>query len=105
MLYELPDTQLEKIPYDFKYEFRCADPDCRGHKMSCTDWEIGQSYRQWRRDYGRDWEAAFRNRYEREMIEKFDTHFFVGNLHQHPGTWIVVGLFYPPKRQPVPDLF
>jgi hypothetical protein len=41
-----------------------------------------------------------------------DLHFFVGNLHQYPGTWIVVGLFYPPLSNPsktplppVPDLF
>ena len=34
-----------------------------------------------------------------EMIEKYDTHFFVGTVHQHPGSWTIVGLFYPPKRQ------
>ena len=32
------------------------------------------------------------------MIEKNDTHFYVGTLHQYPGTWIIVGVFYP---QPV----
>jgi hypothetical protein len=37
------------------------------------------------------------------MIEKFDTHFFVGTVHQHPQNWIIVGLFYPPKQPP--DLF
>ena len=54
-------------------------------------------------DYGDRWEAAFRNRFQKEMIEKFDTHFFVGTVHQYPGSWIIVGLFYPPK--PKPDLF
>jgi hypothetical protein len=38
------------------------------------------------------------------MIEKFDTHFYVGNLHQRPNAWIVVGLFYPP-HQKMSDLF
>jgi hypothetical protein len=38
------------------------------------------------------------------MIKKNDTHFFVGTVHQHPGSWIIVGLFYPPK-QAMPDLF
>ena len=46
----------------------------------------------------------FRQKYETEMINRFDTHFFVGNMHQHPGTWIIVGLFYPP-RQSQGDLF
>lgn len=44
-----------------------------------------------------DWETPFRQRYETEMIEKNDTHFYVGTIHQHPRTWIIVGLFYPPK--------
>lgn len=77
---------------------------CNGHKMICTDWEMGESYRQWRGRYGDNWEAAFRQRYETEMIEKFDTHFYVGNLHQRPNAWIVVGLFYPP-HQKMNDLF
>ncbi len=31
------------------------------------------------------------------MIEKNDTHFYVGTLHHHPNIWIIVGLFYPRK--------
>ena len=99
-----PEQTLEKIPFDFRYEFRCGDADCRGHTMLCTDWEMGEAYRRWRRDYGDAWEAAFRNRFEKEMIEKFDTHFFVGTVHQYPASWIIVGLFYPPRRA-VGDLF
>lgn len=98
MFEKAPAHQLEKIPFKFKYEFTCADPGCNGHTMSCTDWELGQSYRAWRRDYGEGgWEKAIRQRYERDMIDKLDTYFFVGNLHQRPNVWLVVGLFYPPK--------
>jgi hypothetical protein len=62
--------------------------------------EPGESYRKWRRDYGDSgWETAFRNRYEKEMIKRFDTHFYVGTLHQYPDTWIIVGLFYPQLRE------
>ena len=46
----------------------------------------------------------FRQKYEREMIDKNDTHFYVGNIHQHPDNWLIVGLFYPSK-QPMGDLF
>ena len=94
---------MEKIPFDFKYEFTCGDVECNSHTMMCTDWEMGEAYRRWRVEYRDGWEAAFRNRFEKEMIEKFDTHFFVGTVHQYPGSWIIVGLFYPPK--PKPDLF
>jgi hypothetical protein len=99
-----PEETLEKIPFNFRYEFQCADPSCTGHEMMCTDWEMGEAYRKWRRDYGADWEGRFRQRFETEMIEKFDTHFFVGTVHKHPNNWIIVGLFYPPKLATA-DLF
>ena len=99
-----PAQTLEKIPFDFRYEFRCGDVGCNGHTMMCTDWEMGQAYRSWRETYGNGWQEKFRQRFEREMIEKNDTHFFVGTIHQHPGSWIIVGLFYPPK-QAMDDFF
>lgn len=99
-----PEHTLEKIPFEFRYEFRCADAECGGHSMLCTDWEMGEAYRRWRSQYGDHWEAAFRNRFEKEMIDKFDTHFFVGTVHQFPSSWIIVGLFYPP-RPLMGDLF
>ena len=97
-----PREELEKIPYTFYYTFTCDDPDCGTHTLSCTDWEMSQSYRKWRRRYGKDWEDKFRNRYEKEMIEKYDTHFFVGTMRTHPDSWIIVGLFYPPKQRNLP---
>lgn len=92
-----PERELEKIPFSFRYEFRCDEADCKGHKIICTDWEMGESYRKWKAKYGDQWEDKFRQRYEREMIEKNDTHFYVGTIHQHPHVWIIVGLFYPPR--------
>jgi hypothetical protein len=97
-----PKGQLEKIPFEFRYEFECDHPACNGHAMMCTDWEMGQSYRSWRRTYGSRWEEKFRERYERDMIERKDTSFFVGTVHQHPNRWIIVGLFYPPKPADLP---
>lgn len=99
-----PKTPLEKIPLEFRYEFRCVEAGCNGHRIMCTDWEMGESYRQWRDKYGDRWEAVFRQKYEREMIDKNDTHFYVGNMHQHQDTWLIVGLFYPPKPA-MADLF
>jgi hypothetical protein len=99
-----PKTELEKIPFSFRYEFRCEHPDCTGHRLMCTDWEMGQSYRKWKAEYGEQWEQKFRQRYEDEMISKNDTHFFVGTLKRHPHVWIIVGLFYPP-RQTQTELF
>ena len=90
-----PPEELEKIPFRFSYEFECADPACNGHQMICTDWEMSELYRKVRQSHGDNWEAPFRQRYEDEMIHKFDTHFYVGTIHQHPASWIIVGVFYP----------
>lgn len=104
LFHAAPATQLEKIPFDFRYEFHCEDSSCPGHSAICTDWEMAQSYRKWRGEYGDKWQEAFREKYERQMKEACDTHFFVGNLHQFPSAFIVVGLFYPP-RAVMGDLF
>ena len=98
--------RLEKIPFQFKYRYRCPHNDCRGHLQSCTDWEMSESYRKWRREYGDSWEEKFRMRYETDMSERFDTCFFTGTMHQHPNSWLIVGLWYPRKgpRQLALDL-
>ena len=90
-----PALELEKIPFRFKYEFRCDHEACTGHSLSCTDWEMCESYRSWTRLYGNTWESKFRQKYEYEMIALNDTHFYVGTLRGHPAAWIIVGLFYP----------
>ena len=93
---QMPLSELEKLPYRFSYEFVCDDPACKSHKLSCTDWELGASFRDWRRRYGSGWEEKFRLKFERQMIEEKDTHFYVGNLHARQHIWIIIGLFYPP---------
>ena len=94
-----PENVLEKVPYHFYYHFRCEHEDCNGHSLSCTDWELEESYRKWRRIYGPNWEAKFRETYEYRMLVKAETHFFVGTVRHHPNSWIIVGLFYPPKEE------
>jgi len=91
-----PLTPLEKIPYKFSYNFTCSDSGCTGHKLVCVDWELGQAYRRWRMEYGNEWERVIVGRFETDMILGSDTHFFVGTIHGHPSTWIIIGLFYPP---------
>jgi hypothetical protein len=94
---DAPRNELEKLPFDFSYEFRCADEHCSGHKLKCTDWEMAQAYRAWKFKYGEGWQVKFQTRFETEMALVKDTHLFVGTLSTHPGEWIIIGLFYPPK--------
>ena len=100
---EAPKQELEKIPFKFYYEFRCPEDSCTGHTMMCTDWEMGASYRRWRLEYGEaKWEEMFRQKYEAEMIQTLDTHFYVGTVAAHPNRWIIIGLFYPPRDAQIP---
>jgi hypothetical protein len=79
-----PKQQLEKIPFRFIYQFNCNESTCHGHNLMCTDWEIGEAFRKWRSEYGDTWEGKFRQKFEGEMIEKYDTHFLVGTVSSHP---------------------
>jgi hypothetical protein len=100
-----PLTQLEKLPFDFFYEFYCDDPGCHGHILSCIDWEIGAAFLQWRKKYGNVWEQKFRETFETKMIIEYETYFFVGTMRTHPDAWIIIGLFYPPKQKLQAALF
>jgi hypothetical protein len=89
--------EIEQIPYRFKYRYRCSDPGCKGHTQGIIDWEIVQFYRQVRhRD---DWQARLRAKWLGELCgPERDTAFFVGNQHQHPTSFMVLGVWWPPKR-------
>lgn len=91
-----PGEQLEFIPYKFRYQFKCEDPDCSGHEPSILDWELSEAYRQWSRQYGDGWEHAIRTKFEDDFIRKKNTHFFMGTNNQYPESWMIIGIYYPP---------
>lgn len=91
---------LEKIPYRFRYTYRCSDRQCGGHAQTIIDWELAQAYRSWSTRYGTEAELIdkIRQRWVAEMCAATkDTRFFVGNQHQHPKSFLVLGVFWPPK--------
>lgn len=97
---------LEKTPFIATYDYRCAgEPSCRGHKQSIIDWESGQLAR--RNLQTMDPEEAREAHRRRFLDEMFavgkDTYFYVGNQHQHPGSFLVLGLFSP-RGNPQPAL-
>jgi len=97
-------TELEKIPYDFRYEFVCDETGCGTHRLKCIDWEMGAAWRSWRDKYGDQWETKFREKFESDLVKECDLHFCVGTLKAHPAEWNIVGLFYPPRVTTL-DLF
>jgi hypothetical protein len=94
---------IEEIPYHFFYQFQCAsENNCPGHKLSIIDWEIGQAYRDWRRNYPEEMLLLAKIK-ERWLsiadTAKKDVYFYVGNLHRFQEVFAVLGVFYPPKEK------
>jgi len=92
---------IEAIPYEFRYQFHCEnEPSCPGHNLLIIDWEIGQAYRDWRHKYKPD-EHLLKMISKRWLdlmcAPKNDVYFFVGNMHRFPKTFMILGVFYPPK--------
>lgn len=89
---------LEQIPFRFKYRYRCSDSECPGHLQSIVDWEIVQLFRRVRD--GSDWRKKLREKWLDQMCgEDKDTAFIVGNQHQYPNGFLVLGVWWPPKQQ------
>ena len=107
-----PETGREIRPlraadYRFKVHFRCDDPRCHtDHKFSVLDWEIDALYFRLRTQQGRSPHLAAQG-----VIEKLqeicgsqkDTHFFLGNIANHPQSFTIVGLWYPKKKPDDPQ--
>ncbi|MEV0301344.1 hypothetical protein [Streptomyces prasinus] len=89
--------QLEWVPIEFRYNFRCADDTCTGHDMALRDWEAGESYRKYLRKYGKnEVQAKLRERwFDRMITQDKAVYCFVGNVAVHPKTFLLLGLAYP----------
>ncbi|MCX4828323.1 hypothetical protein OG785_17325 [Streptomyces sp. NBC_00006] len=89
--------QLEWVPLEFRYRFSCNDSRCTGHDLALRDWEAGESYRKFRRQYGEQGvEEKLRERwFTRMFTPDRAVHCFVGNLAKRPKTFMLLGLFYP----------
>lgn len=90
-----PKAPLEAIPWTFKYRYVCADAACKSHTQSIIDWEVVALYRNVRDKP--DWPELMRKKFVDEMwASDRDTVLFVGNLAQHPQSFLVLGVFWPP---------
>ncbi len=92
-----------KVPYRFHYHFACDDPECKGnHRMMIEDWEVGALF--WKEvDRGRSHEEAARQ-VKRKFLDEIcgptkDTHFYVGTILAYPTSWVIIGVFWPTRRE------
>jgi hypothetical protein len=98
-LFDPERKKLEAPSYRFTYSFTCNDASCRTHEMGLIDWEIGAAYLSWRNRYSAEElpKKMHQKWFDEICSPKRDPHFFVGNVHQHPKTFMLLGIFYPPK--------
>lgn len=88
---------LEAPPFTVRYRWRCQEPRCPGHSQTCVDWEVGGAGRRWLRTNDRE---TVRRQLRQKFFDELcgpgrDTYFFVGNQHQHPASYLVLGVFWP----------
>jgi hypothetical protein len=98
---ETETKDLVFMPVQYRARFRCNDEACdTGHDVSILDWGI---YALSRRQYATRGSAAMAERDVISKIEKMmdptkrEPYFFLGNTKEHPQSFMIVGLYYPPK--------
>lgn len=85
-----PGIKVEKLPW-IGYKFHC-NPMCKGHEMMVIDWEAQELFRKYKMVDGPVKKKLFY-----EMIRERDPYFIIGNTWRYYRSFMVIGLFYPPK--------
>lgn len=104
-LFDDPHVQkpeFEVVPWRFQYEYLCSAPACNGHRQTIVDWEVFALWRHVRRQG--DWRDQMRLKFEETLWRGRDTVLFVGNQEQHPISFLVLGVFWPPAG-PAQEVF
>lgn len=90
---------LEQSPVIAKFRYKCASSQCGGHQQTLIDWESGRLARRNRAKGPDEMVRLHRERFLDQMCGPGrDTHFYVGNMHQHPSDFLVLGLWSPPAK-------
>lgn len=98
VLFGPPPKPLRKLPYKFSYVFRCED-SVEPHSAMIEDWELGTLFLKEAARLGSDEAAAqsVKRKFLNEMCSRDkDTRFFMGTVHRY-NSWVVIGVFWPPK--------
>ena len=88
---------LHQIPHVFKYKFTCHGGECQQHNMTCEDWELFEALRRWPDTYKTE-EKTWEMIVDKYLVRMKDAnlHFLMGTHSKYP-TWMIIGLYYPPK--------
>ena len=95
---EMELKKLEKLPWKWSFVFSCEDCPKIETRM-IEDWEIGALYLKERDRLGDERKAAesVRSHYLKTVAgPSRDVRFMMGNRFPY-NTWIIIGVFWPPK--------
>jgi hypothetical protein len=99
LLFGPPQKPLAKLPYTFHYVFECQDSE-KPHTAMCEDWELGMLFLKEVERLGSEEAAAqsVRKKFLDDLCsESKDTRFFMGTFFPY-NTWLVLGVFWPPRQ-------
>lgn len=89
-------NKLEPPPLTLHVRYRCMTSDCRGHNQTILDWEVGAAAYNWRRNYpSHEIPQRVLEHWQKMMEPSKDTHFYLGNQHQHRASFSILGVWYP----------
>lgn len=95
LLRETALRPLQPPKFQISYRWHCTHSTCPGHQHSSCDWEVGAAALSWSKSYP-DVRVPLLEKFGDGMLGPgHDTYFFVGNQHQRPRTFMVLGTFYP----------
>jgi len=85
------EVKIEELPW-IGYKFYCRNPQCKGHEMRVIDWEAQELFRKYRTVDG-----PVKKKLYDELVFQRDLYFVLGNTWRYHKSFMIIGLFYPPK--------
>ena len=92
--YTLPEIKrLAYVPSRFEIHWRCFGKDCKAHHTQALDWGLIELQRK------QGIESTQRKLEQICDLKEHALKFFMGNIHNHPTAFTIVGLWYPKKAE------
>ncbi len=96
-------TALQPPRFRAYYRYRCHEPDCGGHRQGVLDWELVAFQRNLAHHSDDELCQAISDKFLEELCAPGrDVAFYVGNQAKRAHTYSVLGVYWPPRRSPVP---
>lgn len=105
-MFDKTKTMLEKIPYSFHYKFICEEKICKTHDLIIVDWDINQTYRNFKETYKT--EKLIMEKLKSKWLDYFfnqrESYFIVGT-DSNFGKFMILTVISPKRKNPQLSLF